>query len=94
MAVTLLTLDTRERPSTDEPAARRPLTMFLAFSPDGKRLAFVRRTSAVDNGRLHIMTLPDGEPRAFELPNSFLFTTSRVDRRFDGSPRDGRRRRR
>jgi len=70
--VTLLRLDTRERrPLTSPPPGA--VDPYFAFSPDGKRLAFVRTLSRSNSGTLHVMTLPDGEPRAIELQNTFMY---------------------
>jgi Tol biopolymer transport system component/tRNA A-37 threonylcarbamoyl transferase component Bud32 len=67
--VMLLSLDSRERRQLTHPP-QGASDVFFAFSPDGKRLAFVRTLSRSNSGILHVMTLPDGQPRAIDVPQS------------------------
>jgi Tol biopolymer transport system component len=70
--VTILRLDTGERRQLTHPP-QGATDGYFAFSPDGSRLAFVRALTRSNSGTLHVMTLPDGEPRAIELQNSFMY---------------------
>ena len=73
MPIVLLTLDTRERRQLTHPPPGG-YDSLVTISPDGKRVAFGRLTARSGTARLHVMTLPAGEPRAIELQNNnFLY---------------------
>jgi Tol biopolymer transport system component len=71
--VILLTLDSGERRTLTNPPATSGGDWSFSFSPDGRGLAFVRRTSSGGASELFIAPLPDGSPKRIELANNFVY---------------------
>jgi Tol biopolymer transport system component len=71
--VSLLNPETGERRQLTNPPTSGDGDEYFSFSPDGRNLAVVRRTSSLGAGELYVMAALDGTPKRLALEGNFIY---------------------